>query len=611
MKARRSRGGCLQCLQQHRKCDEGRPRCDRCTRLNISCEYKKNIRWVNGPYRHHQRKPHNSLLKQYRDLLVLTAPGSQLPNISSSKSFSSPVPVEDERPPHFRSLASEKAFLGATTRTPNDETSHSAMRRTQAAESTVHCQGPVPPTQNYVDEEESVLNENKSTDRDLVRTGDAASSSVLKLCAWKIAFQGNDLPFLFPNAEDGIAYAYFLRSVAMIMPACDSTQNGYRQLATLALSTPVLMGTIISISTTYMHLRGGAPMFLALQSQSRALAALRDSLGSLSSSAVKAYSDSLKRDVLATILLQITFEMANGGSGAKSHLTYAWSLFRELGYDRRKPTCSIDIVLVQRITWIDTISSILWQRRPLLPRSFWFFNYNQVSPDDYYGDDSQPTVQETTGCPQWVISCLARISHLCADYNDGLPLFLLIPQVKELEIDLNVSARNYFHHATPPYTDLPRRQKYLDIVGQCFYWSAVLLLQRSIFRDPRDSVRVQSGLSVLIDLLESLPIGCGPDSALSLPLYLAASEAIELDHRARIKNKSHQLTIEYPSKTREALALEYEKIWADIDQSPNVEGGLAGHPESAGSLEECMFSFERLKKSYVCVDASGQVYGIL
>ncbi|OAX81459.1 hypothetical protein ACJ72_04198 [Emergomyces africanus] len=584
MKARRSRRGCLQCLQQHRKCDEGRPRCDRCTRLNISCEYKKNIRWANGPYRHHQRKPQNSLHRQSRDVLLPTVPGSRLPDISSSKSSSSPP----EPPQYFMSLASEKECVAVITRTPYDETSYSAMRRIQGAELTLTSQDHYSLAQNYVGEEEPVLNENQSIDGELIRIAESVSSSVMELRALENSFYGNIMPFLFPTAEEGIAYEYFLRSVAMIIPACDSTQNGYRQLATLALSSPVLMDTIISISTTYMHLRGCAPMFLALQRQSRALAALRDSLGSLSGSAVRAYSNSLKRDVLATILLQITFEMASGGSGAKTHLTYAWSLFRELGYHRRKPFCSIDTVLVQRMTWIDTISSVFWQRRPLLPRSFWFFNYNQVSSDDV----SQPTVQETTGCPQWVISFLARISHLCADYNEGLPSFPLITQARELEIDLNISARNYFvHHTAPSYTDLPSRQKHLDIVGQCFYWSAILLLQRRIFRDSRHSARVQLGLTALIDLMESLPIGCGPDSALSLPLYLAASEAIELDHRARIKNKSHQLTTEYPSKTREALALEYEIIWARIDQSTRVEDVLVGHSESAGYLvrERCLF----------------------
>ncbi|KLJ11503.1 hypothetical protein EMPG_13308 [Blastomyces silverae] len=573
MKGRRSRGGCAQCLQQHRKCDEGRPRCGRCARLNIDCEYKKNIRWVNGPHRHQQRRGES------RDNLLPTAPDLQVSNISSSGAPSGLLVVEDEYPSHFTGLANERAFLNTTTRTDGNEAPRYDVGRTQTGGTSIlQDQDPTSPGQRPADEEEPVLNETPPVDGESVRIGETTLSSV-ELRAWETSLDRDISSFLLPAAEESIAYMYFLRSVAMIMSACDSTQNGYRQLAVLALSTPVLMGTVISISTTYMHLRGSAPMFLALQRQSRALATLRDSLGSLSSSVVKGCTEHLKRDLLATILLQVTVEMASGGSGAKTHIAYAWNLFRELGYDRRKPACSIGTLLVQRMTWIDTISSIFWQQRPFLPRSFWFFNYNQDSPDD---GDSQPTVQETTGCPQWVISFLARISHLCADYSDGLPSFLLMPQAKELELDLNISARNYFNRTSAPYKNLSNRQRHLDVVGQCFYWSAVLLLQRRIFRDRRDSPRVQSSLTVLIELMESLPIGCGPDSALSLPLYLAAHEAIEPDHRTRIRSKSRQLTAEYPSKTREALTREYEIIWADIDRSASAEGSLV--TTRAGSM---------------------------
>ncbi|PGH06721.1 hypothetical protein GX51_02162 [Blastomyces parvus] len=572
---------CAQCLQQHRKCDEDRPRCGRCARLNIDCEYKKNIRWVNGPRRHQQqRRPRDSPHGDCQDDLLPTTPDLRVSHIPSFGTRSGLFVIEDEHPSHFAGLENERPFLNATTLTHGNGAPGHDVRRTQTSTSILPGQDPTPPGQRPADGEEAVLNESPPADGGFVRIGETTPSSV-EFRACETSLNKNISSFLLPTAEESIAYMYFLRSVAMIMSACDSKQNGYRQLAILALSTPVLMGTVISISTTYMHLRGSAPMFLALQRQSRALATLRDSLASLSSSVVRGCTEHPKRDLLATILLQITFEMASGGSGAKTHIAYAWNLFRELRYDYRKPTCTISTVLVQRMTWIDTISSIFWQRRPFLPRSFWFFNCNQDSPDD---GDSQPTVQETTGCPQWVISFLARISHLCADCNDGLPSCLLLPQAKELELDLNISARNYFNRATAPYKDLSNRQRHLDVVGQCFYWSAVLLLQRRIFRDPRDSLRVQSSLTLLIELMESLPIGCGPDSALSLPLYLAAHEAIEPDHRTRIRSKSRQLTAEYPSKTREALTHEYEVIWAGIDRSASAEGPFV--PRHVGSVRE-------------------------
>ncbi|PGG95518.1 hypothetical protein AJ79_10013 [Helicocarpus griseus UAMH5409] len=568
---------CVRCLQQHRKCDEARPKCGRCSRLNINCDFKQNIRWVNGPNRLRRERQDKSLSRESRS------------RGASSPVLSKRLPREDELPLYFEMPSSGNASHEAATSTPHSGEPRNCDAVTQHDISILDGQDLALSKQDLSDED-SHSSQTSSTEKGSDCIAEIGSSS--ELHAQNHAFYGDIFSFLFPSTEESVAYAYFIRSVAMIIPACDSTQNGYRQLAILALSTPVLMGTIISISTLYMHLRGGATMSLALQRQSRALAALRDSLCSLTSSNTLVYCESLKRDILATILLQITVEMANGGSGSRTHITYAWNLFRELGYERQKPTCSIGTVLVQRMTWIDTISSLFWQQRPFLPLSFWFFESNKrASPTTSCDDeDSQPTFQETTGCPRWVITFLARISHLCADNSDGLPHSLIIPQAHVLEADLNISARHYFNHATPIQTHETRRH-HLEIVGQCFYWSAVLLLQRRIFHDRRDSRRVQSTLVLLIELIELLPIGCGPDSALSLPLYLAAHEAIEPEHRARIRQKSRRLMAEYPSKTREALAQVHEAIWADMDRFADVEGEMVGRPGSPDYLvrERCLF----------------------
>ena len=43
----RSRGGCWTCKRLHRKCDERKPTCERCQRLNKVCEgYSVNLVWI-------------------------------------------------------------------------------------------------------------------------------------------------------------------------------------------------------------------------------------------------------------------------------------------------------------------------------------------------------------------------------------------------------------------------------------------------------------------------------------------------------------------------------------------------------------------------------------
>lgn len=356
-----------------------------------------------------------------------------------------------------------------------------------------------------------------------------------------------------------------MQYVALIIPAWAGARNGYKQVATLALSSPVLLDTLISVSTIYMHLRGIVPQSVALHRQSQALASLRRNISMLTSSEGGVSQDAacLKRDLLATILLQITVEMANGTSTIRTHLSYALRLFQELGYERSKPTSSIGVVLVQRITCIDVFSSIFWHRRPLIPSDFWFFNH-----EEYKIDETTPSFQETTGCPLWVVFIMSRISHLVADIQDGaIGDDIAFPRAMELESSLTELA--LFHFGTrsnPRWTG----SKLLHTVCECYYWSAVIILQRRVFKDPRTSQRVQFCLIKLIDLLESLPLGCGPDSQLSLPLYIAAHVAMTSEHRCRLRAKSSHLSQIYPLKTRTVLTDAFEHIWAVADAQAEV-----------------------------------------
>lgn len=320
----------------------------------------------------------------------------------------------------------------------------------------------------------------------------------------------------------------------------------------------MLLDTIISIATTYMHRRHMAPRSVALTTQSRALASLRRSVDWLASpndsTPSPAETACLKREVLATILLQITVEICNGSSVVKSHIAYAASLFRELGYEDHVPATPIGLILAHRMAFVDVLSSVFWRRRPLLSPGFWFLERD----DEYRMADLTPRFQDTTGCPFWVVRVLARISHLVADVDDGLSSGDKATRALALESDLAAAAREHNMGSPTP-------SSHVEIVGRCYYWSAVILLQRRIFLDARESPRVQMSLLALLNLLATLPIGCGPDSALSLPLYMAALAAVGEDHRALIRDKSQSLDAYYPSQTRTVLTEAFGYMWAAAD----------------------------------------------
>ncbi|CAI4212711.1 unnamed protein product [Parascedosporium putredinis] len=210
----------------------------------------------------------------------------------------------------------------------------------------------------------------------------------------------------------------------------------------------------------------------SLQSQSQALATLRKSIRDLKSREDRNYGEEiacLKRDVLATVLLQLTVEMANGGRQMPGHIDFAMQLFDDLGYVRVRPALSV-------------------------------------------------------------------------------------------ETEIRALANRYFNGE-----ERPRERKYLTLLAKCFYWSTVILLQRRVFRDAPSSNRVQAALAMLLKLMDDLPLGCGPDSSLSLPLYVAARESVDAEHRERVREKSRQLISHYPSKTREAMLVAFETWWHDMD----------------------------------------------
>jgi hypothetical protein len=63
-----------------------------------------------------------------------------------------------------------------------------------------------------------------------------------------------------------------------------------------------------------------------------------------------------------------------------------------------------------------------------------------------------------------------------------------------------------------------------------------------------------------------MPLGCGPDSSLSLPLYVIAHEAIRPEQRHQILDKGRGLAMIYPCKTRELMNASFEAMWASMDE---------------------------------------------
>ncbi|KAG5789468.1 hypothetical protein H9Q69_011470 [Fusarium xylarioides] len=341
-----------------------------------------------------------------------------------------------------------------------------------------------------------------------------------------------------PTCTEEIAFNYFMTDASPRIPALDSPGNPFRELCRVSISYPLLLHTFLYVSAANMYNYCRGDLGVMEERRSQALRSLRsmerflrifnnteESSLSIENHAFSVLS--LREVTLAAYLIHIASEVMTGSLTTDTHLRNAFKLVVELRYIDRMPEGFYSRFLVQRFAMIDVIMSLLRRRKPLAPESF--ILYRQHEEADLYG----PSFRELTGCPQPVLSFLAKISILANDVE--LDNDVRLAEAYQLEttmrdwgsrkypMPLNIAARPnspLSGHGTASQDDN------LRTLNACFYWMAHLLLARRVFMDPTASSRVQLYRKHLFTLIDRLPPGCGPDSSLPIPFYMAAREAI-------------------------------------------------------------------------------------
>ncbi|KAF5651415.1 transcriptional regulatory protein pro-1 [Fusarium tjaetaba] len=273
---------------------------------------------------------------------------------------------------------------------------------------------------------------------------------------------------------------------------------------------------------------------------------------------------SLREVTLAAYVIHIASEVMTGSLTTDTHLLNAFKLVVELRYIDKMPDGFYSRFLVQRFALIDIIMSLLRRRKPLAPESFILYQQHEEA------DVSEPSFRELTGCPQPVLSFLAKISILATDVE--LENDVRLAQTYQLEttmrdwgsrkypMPLNIAPRS-----NSPVSVTPSQDDHLRTLNACFYWMAHLLLARRVFMDPTTSSRVQLYRKHLFSLIDRLPPGCGPDSSLPIPFYIAAREAIVPRDREWVRQKHDEMIAIYPDRSRELMMSSTEDIWSMSD----------------------------------------------
>lgn len=358
-----------------------------------------------------------------------------------------------------------------------------------------------------------------------------------------------------------------MQLVSSNVPALDGPDNPYRQLCLPALSSPVLFDTIVCIATEHMLNFGLGSVSTAAQRQQRMLQTIGQNLRMLDTRAARetgrVASANTPDDeaLLAAVVLQGVVVAQSEHGVLEPHVRCASFLMETLDYFRQIPCSPLIRMTMQRFAMVDVMLAFSRQRRPYSPRSFILYQ-----PDADRWDQTEPSFYKMTGCPQPLMCLLVRIAHLACDMEERLQCAAstgdILTHAHQVENDLRLWGAQYTGMEPDPCTRPP-----LEILSECFYWTAHLLLARRVFRDATRSPRVQHLTHTCFALMDQLFTGCGPDSSLPQPFYLAAREAVTVEDRAWVQQKHAAMTEYYREQQRNMAMRLTEQVWRVTDES--------------------------------------------
>lgn len=290
---------------------------------------------------------------------------------------------------------------------------------------------------------------------------------------------------------------------------------------------------------------------------------------------------------LAAIMMQTSSVLMTGIGSVETHMRCAWHFVQDLGYVHQFPDSIFSRILVYRFAMVDIVLAYLRFRRPLAPLDFFMYQANGDSLDHI-----EPAFTEMQGCPHRVLCFLAQIAALSSDLmtQEGQH-----DQILARAYNIETEMRNWgakYHRAisdtdssTSPISQVtgsapltghchpqqqqrqrqhPDRRKDLDTLCETFYWIAHLLLMRRVFGDPTRSARVQLIRIRLFRIMDTLEPGCGADTALPFPFYLAAREAVTREDRDWVRRRHLAMMDHYKDRSREFIMKSTEDIWNEM-----------------------------------------------
>ncbi|KAF5632417.1 uncharacterized protein FTJAE_7527 [Fusarium tjaetaba] len=583
---RRSRTGCKACRRQHRKCDEQRPACSACSIRGAACDYQRPLKWTGlcSSSNFHQQVPANN--SQAQGLLVSSSPirfqlGVEVAGwlVHTAEALQPAVDTEIE---HLGCVTSNPSLSGDTLE--NEDLVTLEQQSSNHQDSQIEDSLP-----ENIDTDEVISDRTPPEPTETSHTPEHASRSSGSSGNITVNALSSLFVEVFQYPNDEATFTYYLRRVSSCTTAYDSDHNPYRRLAMAALSYPVLLHSILAVATAHMEMFGQSNRSILYSRQSEALKSLRTALKYLNLEDNQGPDTQKTIEVegvfafhspgeitLAAMMMQTSSVLMMDLSNIGTHMTYALYLIQHLGYMSRPPRSPFLKTLVYRFAMVDVVLAFVQSTRPRAPLDFYMY---QDSRDEL---DQEPSFLEMHGCNRRVLSYLAQIANLSAELIESESRKSAVQATGyDLETEMRLWGRNYCSAMTSeskqpdPFPrssgDETNSRADLEVVSECFYWTAHIVLLRRVFLDPTNSTRVQLIRRHMFRLMDGLASGCGPDSSLPFPFYIAACEAMTSADQSWVRKRHTDMLNTYRDRARESLMTSVEGIWARAEMSAYSE----------------------------------------
>ncbi|KAM3542983.1 hypothetical protein ARSEF1564_004121 [Beauveria bassiana] len=359
--------------------------------------------------------------------------------------------------------------------------------------------------------------------------------------------------------EESYYMRHYFQNVARIALAIDYDANGYRSLLPMAMQEPALLNAAIAVAASHYSRWQHTADTVSRKYHRAASKALRDRF--------IAGNNIHRQDILATMLLLVSFEVFSGSSRWKEH----YNAIR--GWIRSRGDCSdLDPFLKTWVCLLDTQSS-LNLGQPAMPELMSWLDVPANSEEQ--GD----CVDALFGCSPKLVKLMWAASRLCTSSGHGqitkeelgARADSLQEQIKATAIlpDSNPSLNISCHQLGEPLTAIGMEQEELRrrivATAEIFRHASHIYVYR-VVHSPEVALTedLQESLNTAQDLLTMVPDALGPGANLGWCLVVLGAEMDQAHERDYVESRLDGLHLLGLDNTKNGQKI-LEEVWAHRD----------------------------------------------